>query len=152
MKEEFQFLAADDLKGYGIELKLSETRAADEEHGLVPTYVFQIIREHDGVVLGDIQLRVGDSEGTFYGGHVRYHVLEEHRGNGYANKACLLLPKLAKRHGMKQLRMTCVPDHYAACRTCEMAGAVSQGVIDLPETEDLYRRGLRQVAVYTMDL
>lgn len=148
----FQFLEADDLKGYGIRLSLRETRPADEAKGLVPTYVFDICREHDGMAVGDIELRVGDNEGTYYGGHVRYHVMEEHRGNGYANKATLLLPRLARRHGMKELRMTCVPDHHAARRTCEIAGAVSMGVIDLPVTESLYERGLRQVAVYIIEL
>lgn len=152
MQKDFIFLDVGDMQGYGIRLTLRETRQADENGERVPTYVFDIRRDHDGEIVGDIELRIGNNEGTFYGGHVRYHVLEEHRGNGYANKACLLLPRLAKRHGMHELRMTCDPENYASCRTCEIAGAVGMGTLDIPEGHEMYGRGMRKAALYIMEI
>jgi tagatose 1,6-diphosphate aldolase len=63
----------------------------------------------------------------------------------------LLLP-LARRHGLKDLWITCNPDNLASRRTCELAGAEFVEIVDLPANSGMYRRGDRQKCRYRLDL
>ena len=93
-------------------------------------------------------LRIGHNEGVYYGGNIGYGVGEPHRGRHYAGKACLLLFQLAKKHGMDYLYITCNPENTASRKTCEYAGGVLEGVVDVPEDNDMYQRGERKKCIY----
>ena len=54
----------------------------------------------------------------FYGGNIGYGINAEHRGNNYAGKACKLLFKLAKKHSLDYLYITCDPTNIASAKTC----------------------------------
>ena len=75
-----------------------------------------------------------------------------YRGRHYAAQACLLLFRLAKKHGMDHLFITCTPDNIASARTCELAGGQFVEVADIPEDNEMYAEGKRQVRVYKFDL
>ena len=141
------FLANDE-----IELRLQETEDGDTEKGWLPAYYFDIC-DKQGDVLGDCNFRIGHNSNTYYGGNIGYFIREEHRGNHYAGKACLLLFKLAKLHNMDHLIITCNPDNHASRRTCEYAGCRLVEIAELPEDNDMrLEDGETEKCIYRIEL
>lgn len=131
MESRFVFLKTYDLKTDEIELRLKKTLPGDPEKGWVPSYKFDICSLR-GTKMGSCDLRVGHSENIYYAGNIGYMVLEEFRGHHYAAKACFLLFELAKRHGMKEVIITCNPDNIASAKTCERVGGELIETVELP--------------------
>jgi predicted acetyltransferase len=149
----FQFYDPGRLIDGDLELVLVKKRAGDPDRNYVPVYKFKMTLAGQGVEVGAIELRVGDTERiVLYAGHVGYRVNPEHRGHRYAARACRLLLPLARRHGLKTLWITCNPDNVASRRTCELASAELVEIVDLPQDNDMYRRGERQKCRYRIDL
>lgn len=63
-------------------------------------------------------------------------------------KACLLLFRLAQKHDMKYLYITCNPDNYASRKTCEYAGGKLMDIVELPEGNDMRDRGESEKCIY----
>jgi predicted acetyltransferase len=149
----FQFLEPGELRDDGITLQLVATQPADPLKDWVPFYVFHILSAGTGRRVGEIHLRIGDTEHMrLYGGHVAYGVRPEYRGNHFAGRALRLLIPLARSHGLSELWITCNPDNIASRRTCEFAGAELMEIVDLPPHVDMYREGERQKCRYRLDL
>jgi len=149
----FQFRDPGRLIDGDLELVLVEKRPGDPSRNHVPAYKFKMTLAGQGVEVGAIELRVGDSDHiVMYAGHVGYRVNPEHRGHRYAARACRLLLALARRHGLETLWITCDPDNVASRRTCELAGAELVGIVDLPQDTDMYQRGERRKCRYRLDL
>ncbi|MDR1628823.1 MAG: GNAT family N-acetyltransferase [Oscillospiraceae bacterium] len=146
------FFDTADLHTDEIFLKLTETLPAVPEKRWVPVYCFKICRAVSGEEVGECNFRVGNTEKLFFGGNIGYTVDEPFRGNHYAAKACLLLFKLAKKHGMRHLHITCTPDNIASNKTCRAVGGVLECTIDLPTDNDMYLEGERQKRIYRIDL
>lgn len=127
----FVFFKPYNLKTDEIQLRLDRTAEGNTEKGWVPAYYFDIC-DLKGTKMGFCDLRVGYTEGTYYGGNIGYTVYEEFRGHHYAGKACLLLFELAKKHGMKELIITCNPDNIASAKTCEYVGGELLETVELP--------------------
>ena len=125
------FLDTEFLKTEEIILKLDHTVEGKDDW--LPAYHFKICLP-DGTQAGVCDLRIGHNEGVYYGGNIGYGVGEPHRGRHYAGKACLLLFQLAKKHGMDYLYIPCNP--------------VLEGVVDVPEDNDMYQRGERKKCIY----
>ena len=124
-----------------ITLRLRQVTDADPARGWVPTEFYDVMAA--GVVVGTIQLRLGNSDDIrLYAGHVGYGVEPQHRGHGYASAALIALRAVARKHGFEEIWITCQPENVASCRTLENAGAVFEGTIDVPLDSDLYARGL----------
>lgn len=152
-QEEFAFLDPGDLSDGVVRLRLVDTRPDDPVKAWVPYYVFHIVAVENGLRVGEIQLRVGDTDHLrLYGGHVAYGVRPEYRGHRFAARAVRLLIPLALRHGMSELWITCNPDNVASRRTCELAGADLVEVVDLPPEIDMYQEGERQKCRYRLQL
>ena len=96
--------------------------------------------------------RSGHNESVYYGGNIGYRVHPAHRGRHYAGKACLLLFQLAEKHGMEYLYITCNPENMASRKTCEFAGGVLEGIVELPPDNDMYLEGERQKCIYRFSL
>lgn len=136
-----------------LELILVTARPADPNKGLVPEYSFKLALAGGDTEVGGINLRIGDTERLrMYAGHFGYGVRPEHRGHGYAARACRLLLPLARMHGLKTLWITCNPDNIASRRTCDLIGAVFVEIVDVPEDTDIYQRGERRKCRYRLDL
>jgi len=149
----FQFRDPGRLIDGDLELVLVEKRPGDPSRNHVPAYKFKMTLAGQGVEVGAIELRVGDSDHiVMYAGHVGYRVNPEHRGHRYAARACRLLLALARRHGLETLWITCDPDNVASRRTCELAGAELVRIVDLPQDTDMYQRGERRKCRYRLDL
>jgi tagatose 1,6-diphosphate aldolase len=87
-----------------------------------------------------------------YAGNIGYGVYPPARGHHYAERACRLLLRLARAHGMKRLWITCNPDNIASKRTCERLGCTLGGIVTVPTGHPLYLRGDREKCRYWLDL
>lgn len=147
---EFCFLDFEYLTDGEILLLLCEKAPEDDVKGYVPAYKYVIII--DGQPAGRCDIRIGSSEGTYYGGNIGYEVFPAYRGNNYAEKACRLLSQIAAAHGMTSLTITCNPDNYASRKTCENLGARLKCIADLPPESEMYLRGERRKCIYLWKL
>ena len=142
---------ADDLRSSEIRLRLDRTCDAQPEKHWVPAYYFSICLP-DGTRIGQCDLRIGHNERLYIGGNIGYGIDEPYRGHHYAAKACELLLKLAQRHDLKYVIITCDPDNIASSRTCQLAGGQYQETAAVPEWHNMYDEGKRRVLVYRFDL
>jgi tagatose 1,6-diphosphate aldolase len=152
-RPEFEFLDPGRLVDGELELVLTATRPGRLDKGLAPEYAFDMRRTGTNVVLGSINLRIGETEFlTHYAGQIGYGVEPEHRGHHYAARATRLLLPLAASHGLSTLWITVNPDNLPSRRTCEIAGGELVEIVDLPPGCDMYRKGERQKCRYRIRL
>ena len=144
---EFCFFDTEFLTDGEILLMLDKTVPGSPAEKWLPSYHFTIC-DRAGHRAGQCDLRIGYSEGVYYGGNIGYRVEEPYRGNHYAGKACRLLFHLARRHGMDYLVITCNPDNYPSRKTCEYAGGILREIADLPEDNDMRRDGETRKCIY----
>jgi len=135
------FIDVPELSDGGIYLVCISKRPAVPEKILVPAYDFAVCK--GGEKIGEINLRIGYTDGLYYGGQIGYGIDEPYRGSGYAGRACRLLLPVAKAHGMKKLLITNNYTNGASRRVCEKLGAKLLRVARLPEWHDLYKEGQR---------
>jgi predicted acetyltransferase len=132
-KMSFEFLETDDLKENELTLDLRDKKPADPSRERVPAYIFDMRIEGVDEPVGYIDLRIGETRNLIlYGGHVGYGVNEQWRGRGLAARSCKLLFRLAIKHGINTLWITCRPDNLASSKTCEKAGGKYVDVVELP--------------------
>lgn len=129
-----------------IELVCTEKRPAKPEKKHVPSYEFDIVK--DSVHIGKAGLRIGYTEGLYYGGNIGYCIDEKHRGHSYAEKACRLLAPVMRAHGMKKVIITNERDNIPSKRTCEKLGEKLLRVAELPEWTELYAEGQRYQNIF----
>lgn len=144
----FNFLDTSNLKNDEIYLKLYKTSEAFPEMNYVPAYYFKICRVKGDIEVGNCALRIGFNDNIYYGGHISYEVEEKFRGNHYAGKSCFLMFKLAEKHGMDFVYLTCDTDNFASRKTCEYIGSSFIKIEDLPEDNEMYIAGDRQKCIY----
>ena len=145
------FYPADDLKSDEIFLKLDRTADAIPEKRWLPAYYFTICLP-DGTGIGYCDLRIGHNDKTYIGGNIGYGIDAAYRGHHYAAKACALLFRQAKKHGMDYLIITCDPGNRASSRTCEIAGGRYIETAPIPEDNEMFEEGKRQVMIYRFEL
>ncbi|MEX0584580.1 MAG: GNAT family N-acetyltransferase [Natronospirillum sp.] len=119
----------------------------------VPAYLFTIYEDDSGRMVGEIDLRLGETRYLRqFGGQLGYHIDTQFRGQRYAARACLLLQEVALAHEMSGLWITCNPDNLASRRTCELIGATPVDQVKIPFASELYWRGDRLKFRYHWDL
>ncbi len=146
-----RFLPVDDLKTGEIDLRLDSTSDAQPEKDWVPAYHFSVCLP-DGTKVGQCSLRIGHNDRLYFGGNIGYGIDEAYRGHHYAAKACKLLFRLARKHGLAYVIITCDPANKASSRTCELAGGRYVETAAVPEWHNMYDEGKRQVMVWRFDL
>ena len=146
------FLNTDFLGSDEIKLVISQLTPGNPEKNWVPAYHFHIC-DLDGNIIGSCDLRVGYTDGLYYGGHIGYCIQEEYRGHHYATKACKLLFSLAKQHNMDYLYITYNPDNPASRKTLESLHGEFLGIVDLPEDSDMRQTaGETKKCIFRFDL
>ena len=145
------FYPTDDLRDGEILLRLHHTCEAQPEKRWLPAYCFDICLP-DGTKIGSCDLRIGHNDKTYIGGNIGYSVDAPYRGHRYAAKACALLFRQARRHGMDHLIITCDPDNAASSKTCQLAGGRYLETADIPEDNEMYAEGKRRVMIYRFEL
>ena len=118
-------------------LRLLKTIPAQPQKKYLPAYLFEMVA--NGQPVGRCTLRVGYNDLVEYAGNIGYEVEEEHRGHHYALISCRLLLRLARRHRMEEVLITCREDNFASKRTCEQLGATLAGRVDVPVNHEMYR-------------
>ena len=146
-----KFYPTEDLRDGEIMLRLTKTCDAQPEKRWVPAYYFDICLL-DGTKIGYCDLRIGHNEKSYIGGNIGYGIDEPRRGHHYAAKACALLFRQARKHGMDYLIITCVPENAASSRTCQLAGGQYIETAAIPEDNEMYDEGKRWVMVYKFAL
>jgi len=133
-----------------IHLECTKQSPADPVKKYVPAYHFDIKKADEKV--GEINLRIGYTEGLYYGGNIGYGIEETYRGNGYAVEACKLVSSIAKGHGMRILFITNDALNTASRRVCEKLGAQFIEKVALPEWTDLYKEGQRFSNIFAWEI
>ena len=147
-----QFLNTDFMENKEIKLVVDRLAAGNPERNWVPAYHFHICDLH-GSIMGACDLRIGYTDGLYYGGHIGYRINEAYRGHHYAAKACKLLFSLAQKHEMSYLYITCNPDNWASRKTCEYLQGEFLGVVELPEDNDMrVNEGETQKCIFKFNL
>ena len=146
-----EFLDTNDLYNDQIKLVLNYTQEGNEEKQFVPAYQFHIC-DLNGKIMGQISLRVGHNDRLYYGGNIGYGVKEEYRGHRYAYQACLLLEKLARKHDLEYLIITCDPNNIASSKTIQLANYELIKIADVPSWHNMYDEGKLKVMVYKKQL
>lgn len=145
------FYDVDDLRSDEIVLKLTKTCEAQPEKRWLPAYYFDICLLN-GTPIGKCDLRIGHNEKTYIGGNIGYGIDEQYRGHHFAAKACRLLFHQAKKHGLDYLIITCDPKNTASSRTCEIAGGKFIKIEAIPQDNELYAEGKREVKIFRFDI
>lgn len=141
----------EDIVGEEITLELDHIQEAIPEKGWVPAYCFWIC-DNEGNRMGSCDLRIGHTEGLYYGGNIGYNLKEEYRGHHYAVKACKLLFELARKHDLGYVIITCNPDNTPSRKTCEYLGGELLEVAELPEDHDLREDEDTHECIYKFEL
>ena len=144
------FIAVPTLTEGEIFLVCTDKYPANPEKKHVPSYQFAICK--GGEIIGRINLRIGYTEGLYYGGQIGYEINEAHRGRGYAVIACRLVAQIAKAHSMEKLLITNNYTNTASRRVCEKLGAKLIRLVKLPEWTDMYKGGQRYENIYEWEL
>ena len=145
------FYDVDDLRSDEIVLKLTKTCEAQPEKRWLPAYYFDICLLN-GTPIGKCDLRIGHNEKTYIGGNIGYGIDEQYRGHHFAAKACRLLFHQAKKHGLDYLIITCDPKNTASSRTCEIAGGKFIKIEAIPQDNELYAEGKREVKIFRFEI
>ena len=145
------FYDTQDLRDKEIFLRLNRTCEAQPEKKWLPAYYFDICLLN-GEVIGYCDLRIEHNHKTYVGGNIGYGINESHRGHHYAAKACELLFRQARKHGMDYVIITCTPENIASARTCEIAGGIYLETADIPKDNEMYAEGKRRVRIYKFAL
>lgn len=145
------FYPVEDLKTQELFLRLDRTCEAQPEKNWVPAYYFSVCLP-DGTKIGQCDLRIGHNDRLYIGGNIGYGIDEAYRGCHFAAKACKLLFRQARKHGLKYVIITCDPTNRASSRTCELAGGQYLETANVPEWHNMYDEGYRQVMIYRFNL
>ena len=148
-----EFLDPGELRDGELQLILTERVPADAAKGHVPAYHFTMTIAERGDVVGEIGLRLGESDFQIkYAGQVGYDVEAPYRGHRFASRSCTLLFPLARAHGFTELWITCDPANLASRRTCELSGGELVEIVTLPEDVDMHAKGERLKCRYRIRL
>jgi len=144
------FIDVPELSDGVIHLVCTSKTPGNDERKWVPAYRFAICKGSEKI--GEIDLRIGYTDGLYYGGQIGYGIDEKHRGNGYAGRACQLLKPVADAHGMMKLLITTNHTNSASMRVCEKLSCRLVRTARLPEWHDLYKEGRRFSNIYEWSL
>ena len=138
----------DRIDGGKMTLRIIEKNPGNAEQ--MPFYFYDILV--NGVPVGKISIRIGENFHSYYNGHIGYEIYPEHRGRGYAGRACRLVLGVARAHGMEKLYLTCAKSNTASCRTIEKLGARLLEISPVPKTYFAWHTGIEDHRIYQLEL
>lgn len=115
-----------------ISLVLSNDDVTDREIGITDGYTFYIYANDTRSYCGYVSLRLGESEGLYYLGHIGYRIEPAWRGHGFACRACRLIVPLMQSLNLRSVVITANVDNVPSRRTCENLGCVLESIADVP--------------------
>lgn len=106
-----------------IFLQLKAILPVNIEKQFLPRYLFNIVLNESGIVVGWLVLRGGLTDVSLqYGGHIGFAIEDKFQGNSYASRALALIRKFTNTIGLPQILLTCDDDNIASRKTIENAG------------------------------
>lgn len=140
------------FEGVSIALVLTRDGLYDADAGVEDGFIFDIRPLHQRRrSAGYVSLRLGESAGLYYLGHIGYRVEQPFRGHGYAEEAVRLLKPLMRGCGMRTLVITTNEDNIPSRRTCEKLGCVLESIVPVPERYRELCMGARTKCRYILD-
>lgn len=115
-----------------IDLVLSNQDVSDPACGIKDGYLFCIYRAGTRDYVGYVSLRLGESPGLYYLGHIGYRIEEKHRGRHYAERACRLMLPLLKRLHLGSVVITANVENAPSRRTAERLGCALERIAPVP--------------------
>lgn len=136
------------IKGKNLYLKLeSESQGFTCAKG----WYYRIFL-YNGEVVGRIELHLNDSSEYITEGNIGYLIYPLDRGHGYAKEASKVLLKYAYEYlGMKNIRVTMLPNNEASKHIAESLGGTYIEYAKVPKHSKLYGT-IEGVLVYNIDL
>ncbi len=136
------------IKGKNLYLKLeSESQGFTCAKG----WYYRIFL-YNGEVVGRIELHPNDSSEYITEGNIGYLIYPLDRGHGYAKEASEVLLKYAYDYlGMKNIRVTMLPNNEASKHVAESLGGTYIEYAKVPKHSKLYGT-IEGVLVYNIDL
>lgn len=120
------------LRDDQIALLLSNEDVYDPALGIDDGYTFYIQERRSRRRAGYISLRLGESPQLYYLGHIGYRIEAEHRGHGYAARACRLMLPLLQRLRLESVVITTNVENIPSRKTCLRLGCVLERIAPVP--------------------
>ena len=153
MADNFTFFDPGKLIDDELELVLVEKIPVQPEKKYDPSYRFEMRNTTTKELMGYVHLRINYKYNLYYAGNIGYGVDEKYRGHHYAARASKLLFNLARKHGLKEVWLSCNPDNLASRHTIESIGGKLIEVVDLPEDNEMrIKNGETKKCRYKIDL
>ena len=131
-----------------IDLVMTREDVRDEDCGIEDGYTLAIYPAGTRHYAGYVSLRLGESPGLYYLGHIGYRVEPDYRGRNYAEKACRLLLPLLRRLQLESVVITNNVDNIPSRKTCEHLGCTLERIADVPAAYRALCAGARQKCRY----
>lgn len=138
----------DVISSGNMTLKITQKYVGDNE--MLPFYYYDIYVRDE--CAGKISLRIGHNFHSYYNGNVGYEIFEEHRGCGYAYKACRMVLDAAVFHEMEHIIFACDKNNIASYKTIEKLGAELLEICEVPKEYFAWREGMEKQRIYRLDL
>ncbi len=116
-----------------VDLVLSGEDVADPVCGIVDGFTFYMYKAGTRHYMGYVSLRLGDSPGLYYLGHIGYRVEPEYRGRNLAERGCRMMLPLIRRLGIRSLVITNNVENAPSRKTAENLGCVLESIVPVPQ-------------------
>lgn len=116
-----------------VDLVLSNEDVSDAACGIVDGFTFYMYKARTRHYMGYVSLRLGESPGLYYLGHIGYRVEPEYRGQHLAERSCRMIVPLMKRLGIHSAVITTNVDNMPSRKTAERLGCILESIVPVPE-------------------
>ena len=116
-----------------VDLVLSNEDVSDAACGIVDGFTFYMYKARTRHYMGYVSLRLGESPGLYYLGHIGYRVEPEYRGQHLAERSCRMIIPLMKRLGIHSAVITTNVDNMPSRKTAERLGCILESIVPVPE-------------------
>lgn len=116
-----------------VDLVLSNEDVSDAVCGIVDGFTFYMYKARTRHYMGYVSLRLGESPGLYYLGHIGYRVEPEYRGQHLAERSCRMIIPLMKRLGIHSAVITTNVDNMPSRKTAERLGCILESIVPVPE-------------------
>lgn len=115
-----------------VDLVLSGEDVSDPVCGIVDGFTFYMYKARTRHYMGYVSLRLGESPGLYYLGHIGYRVEPAYRGMHLAERGCRMMVPLMRKLGIKSVVITNNVENTPSRRTAERLGCVLESIVPVP--------------------